>query len=69
MPDKPKPGGYYWNGDVAHIRSAARKQRRIIERIAEGGMGQAEVLQSVLAISLLAAQIDERAESLEKFKQ
>lgn len=60
----PKAGGYKWRQSVTRGRKAVRVQRQLIQRIVEGGLGQAELYQTLTAVALMASQIDEVLEGL-----
>ena len=66
MPRKPTRGGYIWNQQIATARSAIRKQRRVLTEIVEQGPTQAELYQMLVAVTLLAGQVDDVLEGLDR---
>lgn len=66
MPRKPARGGYIWNQQIATARRAIRKQRRVLTEIVERGPTQAELYQMLVAVTLLAGQVDDVLEGLDR---
>lgn len=64
MPLKPQRNGRIWRQQIAKGRADLRKQRRLITDIVETGPGRAELYRMLVAIALLAGQIDDVLESL-----
>lgn len=65
MPLKPQRNGRIWRQQIAKARADVRKQRRLITDIVETGPDRAMLYQILVAISLLAGQIDDVLESLD----
>lgn len=65
MPLKPQRNGRIWRQQIAKGRADLRKQRRLLANIVETGPDRATLYQMLVAISLLAGQIDDVLESLD----
>lgn len=65
MPLKPQRNGRIWRQQIAKGRADLRKQRRLITDIVETGPDRAALYQMLVAIALLAGQIDDILESLD----
>lgn len=69
MSYKRKKGGYKYRQHVGNGKTAARKQRIIIQRIIEQAPSREELYQYLTAITLLSSKITDAFDELETYRK